>query len=95
MSDNILQLILSLGGFTLILMIFGYFAKKYLLGFVNADPERKKIIQQFAYAIDAITDEIVLSNEKNVWLKYLDKVVDKLIESCDLKDYDDLKKMKK
>ena len=95
MSDHILQLILNLGGFTLILMIFGHLAKKYLLKFVNADPERKKIIQQFAYAIDAITDEIVLSNEKNVWLKYLDKVIDQLIKSCDLKDYDELMKLKK
>jgi len=76
------HLIGLMGGMgALFITIVTWFAKKYLVPFLEV--EKRRIYARYIASIaDEITDELVQKYPDKEWLKYFDQAVDKIIEIC-------------
>jgi len=69
------------GAGALFLVVVTWFAKKYLVPFLELEKHRR-YARYIAAIADEVTDELVLRYPGESWAKYLDQAVDRIIEIC-------------
>ena len=66
---------------SIILLVVGYFARKYLVPFLVIG-KRREYARWIAVIADEVTDDLRGRYPENEWLEHLDEAVDKIIEVC-------------
>nr|MBN2276850.1 hypothetical protein [candidate division Zixibacteria bacterium] len=78
-TNNIIGLMGGLG--TVIMTVIVWFAKKYLVPFLEIE-SRRRYAGYIAAIADEITDDLVRKYPGEEWIKYFDEAVDKIIDIC-------------
>ncbi len=68
---------------SIILLLVGYFARKYLVPFLQVARHRE-YARWIAAIADEVTDDLRARYPENEWLQHLDEAVDKIIEVCQI-----------
>ena len=71
------------GSGTIFLFLIGWFAKKYLVPYLQIE-NRRMYAKYIAIIADDITDELRAKYPNQSWAKYIDEAVDKIIEICNI-----------
>ena len=82
--DTIIIKLLESAGFPLLLLVIGWLVGKYVTPWVHKNQARVEKAREIALIADRITDEIMFMFPTLKWDDYLDKIVDKLIDSMDI-----------
>lgn len=81
----LVEKLLIFGGIPLLIFLIGYLSGKYIKPWLHSSQERLERFEEIAIIADRITDEMILVFPSQNWTVWIDKAVDKLIESCNLK----------
>ncbi len=81
--DFIINNIAGLAGGTgaVFLALVAWFAKKYLVPFLQLENKRR-YARYIAAIADEVTDDLVRRYPDESWVKYIDEAVDKIIDIC-------------
>jgi len=72
------------GGFgTIFLALVVWFARKYLVPFLQVE-NRRRYARYIAAIADEVTDDLVLKYPDRTWIKNIDEAVDKIISICNI-----------
>lgn len=79
--NNVVSLVGGFGAIFLALVV--WFAKKYLVPFLQVE-KRRRYARYIAAIADEVTDELVLKYPNKTWIKNIDEAVDKIISICNI-----------
>ncbi len=68
---------------SVILLLVGYFARKYLVPYLVL-ARRREYARWIAAIADEVTDDLRARYPESEWLKHLDDAIDKIIQVCEI-----------